>query len=264
MNPFPFPIQRPFTWVDLETTHKIPKLARIVELSIIQFRPDADEPIEWWTLLNPGVSIPKEATEKHGIVDDHVLMKPRFEDVAPKLIRAFQGCDIGGFHVRYDMEVLEHEFKRVGVSTEGPSARVLDPFRLWQILEPRTLSDAVERFLGRKHDGAHGAKADITATIEVAVHLLNTYRDKFPADLDQLHNLQFPVDPARIDTQGKIVWHEGDAVLTFGKHAYSPLKKIPRDYLQWLLKQELAFDTRTVIENAVRGTFPTRTPEVAR
>jgi DNA polymerase-3 subunit epsilon len=81
VNPFPFPLQRPLTFFDLETTSKYAKTARIVEIAIVQYRPE-EPPTEYWTLVNPGVPIPADVTAIHGIGDEHVLDKRRFEELA--------------------------------------------------------------------------------------------------------------------------------------------------------------------------------------
>jgi DNA polymerase-3 subunit epsilon len=252
---FPIPLTRPLTVFDLETTGKDPATARIVEIAITQIRPDGKK-IPYWALVNPGISIPAEATAIHNITDDHVLGKPRFEDIAPKLVRAFTGCDLAGYNLkRYDVEVMAAEFKRAQVTWE-PDGAVLDGFVLWQLLQPRRLSDAVRFFCHREPSGPHTADGDTSDAFDVLVAQLET--GKLPLDLKALHALQFPANPNAIDKQGKFEWAGGVAALTFGKHRGVPLHEVPRAYFQWLQKQEFAFDTRVIIDNAVRGEFPLR------
>ena len=157
---FPLTLTRPLTWVDCETTSKNPKTARICELCISQIHPDG-RIVEYHRVINPGVHIPPEMTAIHGISDDDVLGQPRFCDIAPKLIRAFLGCDLAGHGVSFDFKVLAAEFKRCGISIAVPEGqeppRLIDTLRAWQVKEPRTLTAAVERFAGRSHEGAQGA-----------------------------------------------------------------------------------------------------------
>jgi DNA polymerase-3 subunit epsilon len=264
VNPFPFPLQRPLTFFDLETTSKYAKTARIVEIAIVQYRPE-EPPTEYWTLVNPGVPIPADVTAIHGIGDEHVLGKRRFEELAPSLIRAFQGCDFGGYNLRYDIEVLDNEFKRVGVDCELRGGqrppRIIDGFRFWQLTHPRSLSDYIREMCGREHDGAHGAKADILGTVDAMVEHLQRYSDVLPADLDKLHALQWPPNPDAVDRDGKVVWVGQDIALSFGKYAQKPLRFVvgeDRRYLNWLRSTEMAADTRLLIDNALKGVYPTR------
>lgn len=256
---FPITLTRPITWFDLETTGIDPKTARIVEIGVTQLRPDGEH-VNYHTLVNPGVLIPAGATAKHGITDEMVVGKPRFEDLAPKLSRAFSNCDFGGFNLkRYDIEVMAAEFRRARIEWSADDACVLDGHRLWQILFPRTLTDAVREFLGREPSEAHRATGDATDALEVVSAMLEKFPEALPRDLKALHELQFPSNPNAIDKQGKVAWNEaGDAVLTFGKHKDVPLAKVPRSYLDWLLSTDMAFDTRTILTNAKQGRFPTR------
>ncbi len=237
----PFALDRTLTWVDLETTSKVPREARIVEISIVQFLPDGTTK-DWWSLINPGVSIPAESTLKHGITDDDVIGKPRFEDICARILPAFRRCDYGGYNVRYDTEVLKYEYARAGVSAmrepDDPPARVLDGLRLWQIVEPRTLTDFIKRWCSRPHEGAHSAKADVEGTIEgVRSLLMATPQDVLPWDIQKLHDLSFPRDPNALDAKGMFVrGADGVALFGFGKHKGKPAAS-EQAYLNWWVSQ---------------------------
>ena len=274
----PLTLTRPLTFIDLETTSKFKALARIVELAIVQFKPWAEDVpeaertgpfqvVEWWSLVNPGVLIPAEATAKHNIRDEDVLTAPRFETLAPKLIRAFQGCDIGRFNIRYDFDVTMHEFERCGVSTQVPEGvtppRLVDAYRLWQVTHPRTLTDYIREMLGEDHTNAHGAEADIKGTIRALAKHFELHPE-LPTELDALHELQFSRDPNAVDRDGKILWWTKDGVtfagLSFGKHVEKPLARVPKDYLDYLLRGDLPHDARAILTEARAGRFPIWVP----
>jgi DNA polymerase-3 subunit epsilon len=255
---FPITLKRPLTCFDLESTGTDPRTARIVEIAITQIKPDGTH-VNYWSLVNPGVSIPAEATAVHGITDEHVLGKPRFEDLAPKLVRAFTNCDYAGYCLkRYDIEVMVNEFRRAGIEWSSEGSCVLDGHVLWQKLQPRTLADAVRTFCEREPSGPHTADGDTSDAYDVITAMLLQNTDKWPMELAALHEMQFPTNPNRIDHQGKFEWQGGVAALTFGKNKGVPLHQVPRSYFQWLQKQEFASDARAIIDNAVRGVFPLR------
>ncbi len=265
---FPIPLTRPLTCVDLETTGKNPRTARIVEIAITQVHPDGTR-VEWWSLINPGVPIPPETTAKHHITDDDVLGKPRFCDIAPRVVRAFRNCDFTGFNVNYDLEVLGEEFKRAGVDTTVPEGhkppRTLCGYRLWQIAEPRTLSDAVQRFAGRTHEGAHGARADVAGTLDAIEGMFREFPDTvLPRDLDRLQELQWPRPENAVDARGKIVWlnDSSSAALAFGKYRDIPLERVPKDYVKWLLDTSLPADTRAILQGVLDGRLVSRSQRV--
>jgi DNA polymerase-3 subunit epsilon len=255
---FPIKLTRPLTVFDLETTGTDPKTARIVEIAITRVMPDGKH-VNYWSLVNPGISIPGSATAIHGITDEDVLGKPRFEDLAPKLVKAFTDSDYAGYNLkRYDIEVMNAEFKRAGVPWSSEGSFVLDGYVLWQLLQPRKLSDAVRFFCEREPSGPHAASADTSDAYDVITAMLMQNTDRWPMSLPELHELQFPVSKNAIDKDGKFEWLGGVAALTFGKHKSKPLHEVPKSYFQWLQGQEFASDTRVIIDKAVDGKFPLR------
>jgi DNA polymerase-3 subunit epsilon len=247
MTPFPFTLTRPITWFDLETTGVDTRTDRIVEIGVTQLHPDGKR-VNYHTLVNPGRPIPKGASDKHGITDDMVVGKPRFEDLAPRLINAFTNCDFGGYNVkRFDIEVMEAEFRRAGIEWTG-EGYVIDGFKLWQTLFPRTLSDYVREYLGREASDAHRATGDATDALEAFVAFYERHKDKLPTTLKDLHEFQFPVNPNQVDRKGNFVRNDhGVICLSFGKHQGVPVRSVPSSYLDWWLGQ----DNRTTEERTI-------------
>lgn len=255
------PLTRPLVAVDLETTGLGPT-ARIVQIGLIRYNVDGTQ-VPYWTLVNPGIKISAGAKAKHGIWDEHVLMKPRWEDIAPKLLRAFEGADVAGYNAKFDLDVLGREFARVGLDvSQLPKLPVLDGLRLWQVLEPRTLTDFAQRWLGRPHAGAHDAMADITVTM-AGIEVLLGQVALSGKTIEELIALQWPKDPDAIDAAGKIKWDGGEAVLTFGKWNHTPLSKVERSYFSYLLKQDFAEDAKAIFRDALNGVFPKRADDAA-
>lgn len=261
---FPFKLERPLTFVDLETTGKDPQTCRICEIGLIQLLPDGSQKT-FASFVNPEIPIPPDATAKHNITDEMVKDAPTWSKLAPRLINAFVDADLGGYNVeRYDRIVLKNEFKRVGVSTELPKdvrpARVLDGYKLWMLTHPRTLTDYVRDMLGEVHEGAHRAEADILNTTRAVIAHLAKCAETLPVtDLQALHELQFPRNPLAVSSDGKLAWCRAVTgswfiALTLGKHQDVPLRQVPQDYLAWVLGPkgwtDMADDTRAVLISA--------------
>jgi DNA polymerase III epsilon subunit-like protein len=265
-------LDRRLVAIDLETTSAAPSQARIVEIAVIAIDParyerapgDAAELLvpakrtEWWTLVNPGVSIPAEATEKHGIKDEHVLDKPRFEALAPRLAAALTGVDFLGYNVRYDLEVLACEFERVKQPWAPGDGRAIDPLRLWQVQSPRTLSDAHQEFVGTPLEDAHSGQNDIAGTLRVLVGQLARW-PQLPHTVAGLDALLNPKNPNHVDPGGRIVWRDGVAVMNIGKHNGLPLSKVPRSYLEWALGADFPLAVKAIFRDALAGKYPQRT-----
>lgn len=261
-------LTRPLTAFDLETTGPDPQTARIVEIAIVQLKPDGAS-TEWSSRINPGIPIPPEATAIHGIADADVADKPTFAQMAPRILKAFVDVDYLGFNIaRFDVPVLKAEFARAGVDTRVPEGvqppRILDVYCLWTKISTRKLADAVQQFCGRPHLDAHGALSDVRGTIDVFQAMSLNMEECWSSlpwdDLQKLHDILFPKNPNALDEAGKFVWDpvRGTAVLAFSKHKGTPLSHVDRGFLSWMLKPEQNFpdDTKAIVRNALYGIFP--------
>jgi DNA polymerase-3 subunit epsilon len=253
----PLRLERPIVILDVETTSAEPANARIVEIALERWSPGGGM-VSYTSLVNPGIPIPAEATAVHGITDAMVADSPTWQKIGPGILRAFKGedgvlADIAGYNVRFDCAVIAAENKRCGIDDAGEGAKVLDGFRLWQFLEPRTLSDAVRRWTGGDHSGAHRAMDDVIATREVLFAQLSgdaRLRDKSVAEIDALLN---PPDPNAATSDGKLRYIPGGLALNFGDHRGKPLREVDAGFLRWMLKKDFARDTKGHIESELRN-----------
>ncbi len=78
-------LNRPLAIIDLETTGTDPRNARIVEICILTFLPDGRMQ-RFITRVHPGIPIPPEATAVHGITNQDVKGKPRFEELVDEIV----------------------------------------------------------------------------------------------------------------------------------------------------------------------------------
>lgn len=286
-------LERPVLFFDTETTGPKPSEDRVVQLGFIQIKPDGTTK-EWESLINPCMPIPREATfgngsddyPGHGITDDMVLgcrdcydaghpgvtrgihegrehdfrAFPTFGQIAPNLLIGFSNTDFGGFNVkRFDLPLMAAEFARNGHVWDYSTGDVLDGFRIWQLGSKRSLSDAVELFLGRKHTGAHRAIDDVRESLDVVIAQLKLFTS-LPRNLRQLHEKCWPKDPNAIDPDGKIIWKEGEAAMNFGKNWIGkPLKMMARKDLEWIVSpkcQGASPAVKQICRDALAGKFP--------
>ena len=135
-------LERPRAVIDLETTGLNVSLARIVELTAYKMYPKGTEDLKS-SRLNPEMPIPAGATAIHGITDQDVADKPKFRQYASSLREFLEGCDLAGFGVkRFDLPMLEAEFKRAGVEFSRAGRRILDAQVIYHNLETRDLAAA--------------------------------------------------------------------------------------------------------------------------
>lgn len=246
-------LSRPVAFVDLETTGLNVEDDRIVELAVVKLMPDGERQTRA-RRINPGRPIPPSATAIHGIGDDDVKDSPSFAQVAKSLHDWLAGCDYGGYNVEgYDLRMLQAEFARCGLSLALEEAKVVDPMRIFSRKEPRDLGAAVRFYCGREHVGAHGAEADILATIDVLEAQLVRYED-LPLDFEGLHDFCHQRDPRWVDATGKLRrGDDGQVVIGFGKHIGRKLEELVKSdpgYIQWLLDGRFPNDTKAIVRSA--------------
>ncbi len=251
-------LDRPIAFFDIEATGISPRADRIVELCIVRIRPDRSEATLRYR-INPQVPIPEETTAIHGITDADVRDCPVFPSIAREVLDFLEGCDLGGFNIlRYDIPMLAEEFTRAGQAFSIETRRVLDVQRIFHRKEPRDLSAALKFYCGDAHLEAHGAEADVLATIRVFTGQIDRYPD-LPRSIAELDSYCNPQNPAWADRTGRLKWSGGLILINFGKNKGKPLKMlIEKDpgFINWLLKSDFPADTRDIVINAQNGIWP--------
>lgn len=251
-------IQRDVVFFDLETTGIDPRSDRIVEISVLRVAADGDR-VTRTRKINPGRPIPPAATRVHGIRDEDVRDEPSFKQIARGLLEFLGDADLAGFNIgRFDVPLLEREFKDCGLVLEMEGRRIIDVMTIFHRMEPRDLSAAVRYYLGRDHEGAHGAEADVAATAEVLDAQLERYAD-LPRTVGELDRWCSGVPRDAVDRSGKFVWRAGDIVFSFGKNQGRTLREVideDRSYVEWILKKDFPADAVRIVREAMEGRWP--------
>lgn len=248
---------RPLISLDLETTGPDPAAARIVEIALVESRPNGAV-----TLLsrrvNPGCPILAEATAVHGISDADVASCAPFEEIATEVGAHLLGADLVGYNLRaFDLPVLRAEMQRAGVAWPCDDANVIDVYVLFKERVRHTLENAVRFYLGREHAGAHGAKADAIATLDVLHAQLS--RHDLPTDPAELAALAGGRRPDWATECGRLRWNaDGELTLAFSKHAGRRLVDVDRGFCSWILKGDFPADVKDLARQMLAGAAPRR------
>jgi DNA polymerase-3 subunit epsilon len=199
--------------------------------------------------INPGMHIPEEASQVHGIYDDDVKDCPTFKEVAKNIAKDFEGADIAGFNSnRFDVPLLAEEFLRAEVDMDLTRHRFIDVQVIYHKKEQRTLSAAYQFYCGKNLEDAHTALADTRATYEV----LKAQLDKYP---DLQNDMKFLSDYSsftkNVDFAGRMVYDDkGEEVFNFGKYKGQLVKDVfAKDpgYYSWILNSDFTLNTKAVL-----------------
>ena len=183
---------------DLETTGRDPRTALIVTATLVMVDEQgrAASSAEW--LVDPGVPIPAEAAEVHGVTTERAQAEgmPAAQgvtEITETLRDLFAaGIPVVAFNGVYDFTVMDREARRHGL-TPLEARPVIDPFVLDKQVDrfrkgKRTLS-AVSEHYGVTLENAHTSAADALAAVQVADALAARYEQLRVAPVD-LHERQ--------------------------------------------------------------------------
>lgn len=256
-------MQRPVIFFDIEATGADSQRDRIVEIALIKEYPDGKRE-EKVHRINPGIKIPAEVIKIHGITNEDVLLAPAFRDLAIPLLDFFEGADLAGFGVnRFDVPILVEEFKRAGFPFPKEGTAVIDALTIFHRKEPRDLSAAYQYYCGKTLVGAHGARADALASLEVIKAQVLRY-EELPKDVAGLHDFCNKQDERYVDAKGKFIWRDGEAAINFGKYKGELLRhmvKEQRDYMEWVVSEgKFPQDVTDICWKALRGEYPKKEP----
>lgn len=241
-------LRRPIVFLDLETTGVDPAKDRIVEVSLVKVQPDGSEEVKT-RRINPGMPIPPESTQVHGITDDDVKDEPRFEQIAKSLAAYIEGCDLAGYNSnKFDIPVLAEEFLRAGVDVDLKKRKFVDVQTIFHKMEQRTLVAAYRFYCDRELEGAHSAEADTLATYEV----LKAQLDRYPELQNDVAALaEFSTRDKTADYAGRILINEkGEEVFGFGKYKGRKVEEIfdsEPSYYAWMMNGDFPLYTKKVI-----------------
>lgn len=238
-------LHRPLCFFDLETTGTDVSHDRIVEIAVVKVDIDGTE-TEKVARLNPGIPIPKEASDVHGITDDMVKDCPSFVSISKSLLALIDGCDIAGYNSnRFDVPILANSFQRAGLRWKWNEVHLIDVCNIYKIREERTLSAAMKFYCGVDHDEAHGALPDAKATKDIFAQQLKKYPD-LPKNLSELA-LYSNYGKEIVDLDGKFSKDkDGDIIFNFGQHK-GKKAKTEKGFLMWMVnKADFSPDTKRV------------------
>jgi DNA polymerase-3 subunit epsilon len=185
---------------DLETTGLDLTDARIVTACAVEL--DANGNVvgansEW--LANPGIEIPTQASDVHGVTTEIAVRDGRPADLVVgellETLRGFfaRGMPVVAYNAPYDFTILHYEALRHG----------LEPLKLGAVIDPLVIDKFKDKYRKGKRrlenaaefykvalDDAHNATADAIAAGRVAQAIAVRWADELPATAAELHEAQ--------------------------------------------------------------------------
>ena len=241
-------ISKPICFFDLETTGVNVSLDRIVEISILKVFPNGNKESKTW-LVNPGIPIPSEASNIHGITNDIVKNEPNFKIIAPDIKAMIHNCDLAGFNSnKFDIPLLAEELLRSKIDFSLENILTIDVQTIFHKMEARTLAAALKFYCSKELNDAHTAQADTQATHDVLLAQLDYYSELEP-NIDFLNT--FSTRRKTADFAGFVVYNkQGDMCFGFGKHKDKKVTDVltrEPGYFGWVLNADFPRYTKKIL-----------------
>jgi len=239
-------LTRPLVFFDLETTGVNVATDRIVEISLVKQFPNGNTESKTWR-VNPGMHIPKEASDVHHIMDEDVADMPPFKELAPEVLAFIDNCDLAGYNSNhFDVPMLQEELLRADFDVDlKKDHHFVDAFVIFQKHTPRNLTAAYKHYCGKDLVGAHGANADTEATREVLLAQLDKHSD-VPVTVEALE--EYTTMQKTADLAGRIGYDAlGREVFAFGKHKGHSLAEVfskEPSYYTWIQEGDFPLYTK--------------------
>lgn len=241
-------LKRPICFFDLETTGVNVAKDRIVEISVFKVYPNGNKESKTW-LVNPGVPIPPETSEIHGITDEKVANEPLFKDLAKTVYDLISDSDLAGYNSnKFDIPLLAEEFLRADIDFDMSKKKAVDVQNIFHRMEQRTLSAAYKFYCGKDLTNAHSAEADTQATYEILEAQIQKYEELQP-DVDFLS--EFSNRQRVADFAGFIAYDKEDKeIFTFGKYKGRLVEDVFEEnpgYYSWMQNADFPLYTKKIL-----------------
>ncbi len=237
-------LDKPIVFLDIESTGINIATDRIVEISLLKILPGGNREQKTYR-INPGIPIPAESTEIHGITDADVKDAPRFEQLALEIRDFIGNADLGGYNSnKFDIPLLIEEFLRADIGFDD-NRRYVDVMRIFTLMEKRNLETAYKFFCNKELVNAHSSEADVNATYEVLLGQMERYKGDLKNDISFLH--EFCKDGDFVDTGRRMIYKDGKEYFNFGKYNGRLVEEIYRkepQYFDWILNNDFPLHTK--------------------
>ena len=261
-------LKKPLAFIKIQTTGLNPETDRVVEMSITKVNTDGK--IQTGTRrFNPGMPIPKAASDLNGITDDMVQNSPSFQDIAIKIKEFLGDCDFAGFNIKnFDLKFLSEEFARANVEFTFYNRKIIDLSLIFHAMEPRDFRSAAKFYCDENIEFGKPIPSENVndSNIRILNSMIERYSDtqfkdkkgnvhEFKNDIEVLDTL-FNDSKGALDMNGYIVLNaDGKPVLNTGqKYKGQLFTTIVADkgYCDWFIKESnMPADTKLVFKKLI-------------
>lgn len=224
-------LSQTYALLDTETTGATPGIDKPIEVAIARMENGIILPPKSW-FVDPGTPIPPEASAVHHLTDSDVVGQPTLEQLWPEIEKELEGAIIVAHNAPFDRAMLPLLKDRQWLCTLRLARHIWPKGEKspWGFPLANHQQQVLRYWLRLQVDtmglSAHRAAADIVVTGELLKAAVARYIAQGGED-DAESMLELIQAPINIQN------------MPFGKYAGDPLEKVPTEYLEYLVGQNI-------------------------
>jgi len=161
---------------------------------------------KFYTLVNPGRSIPEQAYNIHKISNEQVKDAPIFEAVAGDLVEFLKGCIVCAYNVNFDIGFIAHHLEKI--NKPFPEIVAIDILAMARdaVKSPRYNLATIANFFNLSCLGdLHQASSDALLAYKIFFKLIDIFEEKGIVKAREFFSLYgFRDDTFRVQEQSKL------------------------------------------------------------
>lgn len=239
--------ERPIVCFDLETTGTSVASDRIVSIAMIKLDKELKVDGELYEVVNPGIDIPEAASLIHGLYNHDVAGKPSFRDIAPKVLKFCEDCDLAGYNSnKFDVPLLSSEFYRIGhLGFPAGHVKTFDAMVIFKQAFPQNLEGAYHRYMGKTiKRKEHNALEDTKFLVDVFKKQLEVHNKELKFDTWKGFERFNHYERNYIDIGEKFYLSNEKAYFAFGKHMDRLVSQFPSYLTSFMFLGDFHMDTK--------------------
>lgn len=159
--------------IDIEATGLDLGRDEIVQIALV-----SSDGKSYSSYVKPTVPISPDAEEIHKISILDLKDAPSFSEVAPRIIKILNAYkNIIMFNATFDFSILSRQLKECGFELSLSDKNLIDPYAIHKKLNRCNLESLYKLYTGEIMEGAHDAKVDAIATLQIFQKMQEMYEE---------------------------------------------------------------------------------------
>lgn len=205
-------------------------------------------------LCKPSKSIPKIASDIHGITDEKVKNCKLFKEYAKDIENLFNDAIIVGYNTTsFDVPFIRMAMAKIGNIEFIKDNEFYDAFLIYKKHHTRKLSDALKYYTNKDIEDAHDALGDVKTTIAI----IASQMIKEDSDLQSIAK-KFEVGNIKDELSRFIDIKDGKAFFAFSKNKGQALENADNGFIQWIMKNDFPQRLKDFIKEYLKNAKSTR------